>query len=44
MSLFARRDAMHEKFGFTKVADFKEVGWKENRWSDVGYWQLILGS
>ena len=36
--------ALHEKFGFEKVAHFKEVGWKENRWIDVGYWQLILGS
>lgn len=33
---------LHEKFGFTKVAHFKEVGFKFNRWIDVGYWQLIL--
>ena len=34
--------AFHEKFGFTKVAHFKEVGFKFNRWIDVGYWQRIL--
>lgn len=32
--------ALHEKFGFSKVAQFKEVGFKFNRWIDVGYWQL----
>jgi L-amino acid N-acyltransferase YncA len=34
--------ALNEKFGFTKVAHFKEVGFKFNRWIDVGYWELIL--
>lgn len=34
--------ALHEKFGFEKVAHFKEVGFKMNQWIDVGYWQLIL--
>jgi L-amino acid N-acyltransferase YncA len=34
--------SFHEKFGFTKVAHFKEVGFKFNRWIDVGYWQRIL--
>jgi L-amino acid N-acyltransferase YncA len=34
--------ALNEKFGFTKVAHFKEVGYKFNKWIDVGYWQLIL--
>ena len=33
---------LHEKFGFEKVAQFKEVGYKFNRWIDVGYWELIL--
>jgi phosphinothricin acetyltransferase len=32
----------HEKFGFTEVAHFREVGFKFNRWIDVGYWQRIL--
>jgi L-amino acid N-acyltransferase YncA len=31
---------LHEKFGFQKVAHFKEVGFKFERWIDVGYWQL----
>ena len=34
--------SLHEKFGFEKVAHFKEVGWKFNQWIDVGYWELIL--
>ncbi len=35
--------ALHEKLGFEKIAQFKEVGWKLDRWIDVGYWELILG-
>jgi L-amino acid N-acyltransferase YncA len=31
--------ALHERLGFTKVAHFKEVGYKFGRWIDVGYWQ-----
>jgi L-amino acid N-acyltransferase YncA len=34
--------AFHEKFGFSKVAHFKDVGFKFNNWIDVGYWQLVL--
>lgn len=34
--------ALHEKFGFEKVAHLKEVGWKFQKWIDVGYWELIL--
>jgi L-amino acid N-acyltransferase YncA len=34
--------ALHEKFGFRKVAHFREVGRKFDRWIDVGYWELIL--
>jgi L-amino acid N-acyltransferase YncA len=30
----------HETLGFTKVAHFKEIGYKLGRWFDVGYWQL----
>ena len=33
---------LHEKFGFKKVAHFKEVGYKFNKFIDVGYWELIL--
>jgi L-amino acid N-acyltransferase YncA len=32
--------ALHEKFGFRKVAHFEEVGFKFNKWIDVGYWQV----
>ncbi len=34
--------ALHEKLGFEKVAQFSEVGFKFDRWTDVGYWQLAL--
>ena len=32
----------HEKFEFKKVAHFKQVGLKFNKFIDVGYWQLFL--
>ena len=32
---------LHEKFGFEKVAHFREVGFKFYKWVDVGYWELI---
>lgn len=32
---------LHEKFGFEKVAHFREVGFKMDRWIDVGYWEMI---
>jgi L-amino acid N-acyltransferase YncA len=31
--------ALHEKFGMRQVAHFSEVGFKLDRWIDVGYWQ-----
>ena len=34
--------ALHEKLGFNKIAHFREVGRKFNRWVDVGYWELLL--
>lgn len=34
--------ALHEKFGLRKVAHFAEVGFKFDRWIDVGYWQRTL--
>jgi phosphinothricin acetyltransferase len=34
--------ALHEKMGFEKVGQFREVGWKFRRWIDVGYWELFL--
>lgn len=33
---------LHENFGFEKVAHFKEVGYKFNKWHDVGFWQLTF--
>ncbi|MGC2234809.1 MAG: N-acetyltransferase family protein [Pyrinomonadaceae bacterium] len=35
---------LHEKFGFEKVAHFREVGYKFGRWIDVGYWELLRKS
>lgn len=34
--------AMCEKFGFQKVGQLKEIGYKFDEWIDVGYWQLLL--
>ncbi len=34
--------ALCEKYGFEKIAHFKEVGYKLDKWVDVGYWELIL--
>ena len=33
---------LHERLGFRKVGQFEEVGFKQQRWIDVGYWQLLL--
>ena len=33
---------LHEKLGFEKAAHFKQVGFKFDRWIDVGYWQKRL--
>ena len=34
--------ALHEKLGFSKVAELREVGFKFGRWIDVAYWELML--
>lgn len=34
--------ALHEKFGMRKVAHFDAVGFKFDRWIDVGYWQRVF--
>ena len=34
--------ALHEKLGFVKVAQFRQIGLKFGQWIDVGYWQLTL--
>lgn len=33
---------LHESLGYKKVAHFEEVGFKFERWLDVGYWQLKI--
>jgi phosphinothricin acetyltransferase len=38
----ARSVALHERFGFRKVAHFEQVGFKFDQWIDVGYWELLL--
>ncbi|MHC5114134.1 MAG: GNAT family N-acetyltransferase [Planctomycetota bacterium] len=32
--------ALHESFGMERAAVFRSVGWKFERWHDVGYWQV----
>jgi L-amino acid N-acyltransferase YncA len=34
--------ALHEGLGFEHVATFRQVGFKQGRWVDVAYWQLVL--
>jgi len=38
----AASEALHERLGFRKVAHYPEVGFKFDRWIDVGYWQRLL--
>jgi phosphinothricin acetyltransferase len=33
---------LHGKLGFTRCATFHRIGWKQDRWHDVGYWELHL--
>ncbi|MBS1748921.1 MAG: N-acetyltransferase [Bacteroidetes bacterium] len=33
---------LHERFGFKEVANFKEVGWKFDRWLNLKFMQLVL--
>lgn len=33
---------LHERLGFKKVGHFEKVGFKQEQWVDVGYWQLSL--
>jgi L-amino acid N-acyltransferase YncA len=34
--------ALHEKLGFERVATFRQVGFKHQKWVDVAYWQIML--
>ncbi len=36
----AASERLHESLGFEKVAHLRRVGWKHDRWIDVGSWQL----
>jgi phosphinothricin acetyltransferase len=36
--------ALHKKLEFEKVAHFKEVGFKFNKWLDVEYWELRINN
>lgn len=33
---------LHEALGFKQIAHFQEVGYKFDRWIDVGFWQIML--
>jgi phosphinothricin acetyltransferase len=33
---------LHTHFGFKEVANFREVGWKFERWLDLKFLQLIV--
>jgi L-amino acid N-acyltransferase YncA len=33
---------LHEAMGFTYLGVYKNVGYKQNAWHDVGWWQLCL--
>jgi len=37
-----RSVSLHEKLRFRKVAHFEQVGYKQDRWVDVAYWQLMF--
>jgi L-amino acid N-acyltransferase YncA len=33
---------LHERLGFKSTGCLREVGRKQDRWVDVGYWELVL--
>lgn len=33
---------LHEAFGFKRIGTFAKVGWKFDRWHDVGYWETVI--
>ena len=33
---------LHESMGFEPIGALRDIGWKEDGWRDVGYWQLYL--
>jgi L-amino acid N-acyltransferase YncA len=32
---------LHNKLGFEKIAELKEIGYKFGKWINVGYWEII---
>ncbi len=36
--------ALHRKLGFEYAGIFRQVGFKQGRWVDVAYWQILLSS
>jgi L-amino acid N-acyltransferase YncA len=34
--------ALHESMGFEPIGVYRRVGYKLNRWHDVGWWQLMI--
>lgn len=34
--------ALHEKFGMKKIGEFREIGFKQGQWLNVGYWQIVF--
>lgn len=35
--------ALHEKVGMKKIGEFEQIGFKQGRWLNVGYWQIVFG-
>lgn len=33
---------LHESLGFTHIGTYPEVGFKNDKWHDVGYWRMAL--
>jgi hypothetical protein len=33
---------LHEAMGFEKIGHFNDIGYKHDKWWDVGWWQLKL--
>ena len=33
---------LHESMGFTRLGTYRDVGYKHNKWHDVGWWELTL--
>jgi len=33
---------LHEALGFTHIGTYPEVGFKQDKWHDVGYWRRVL--